>query len=227
MNIALIVAAGSGTRLGGDRPKQFILVNDKPLMIYTIEAFNSNALIDAIVVVTNKDYIKQVNEWCRIYDLDKVKLVVAGGSTRQQSVYNGLMAAKSLCSNINKDIVLIHDGARPLVSDDIINNNIEGCRRHNATCTVIKTKDTIVKSSNNTTVDDVANRNELYQVQTPQAFKLALILDAHQRSSGNSATDDAQLVLSLGQEVYFVAGNSLNLKVTTEEDLSLFKALLK
>lgn len=229
MNIALIVAAGSGSRMEtADRPKQFILVKDKPLMLYSIEAFQVHENIDAIVIVTNAFSIDQVKEWCKQYNLDKVRLVVAGGITRQESVYLGLQAVKSISLNLDNDIVLIHDSARPLVDKNIVTANIKACSQYGATCTAIKVKDTIARSLNSQTINGVANRQELYQCQTPQAFKLSLILQAHEQNKDiSTATDDAQLVLTLGKDVYLVEGSSLNFKITTDSDLVLLNALLK
>ena len=229
MNIALIVAAGNGTRMeNADRPKQFILVKDKPLMVYSVKAFQVHENIDAIVIVTSSPYIKQVKEWCREYQLDKVRLVVSGGLTRQESVYLGLQAVKSISLDINNDIVLIHDAARPLIDKNIITTNIIAAQQFGAVCTAIKAKDTIVRSINAQTIDGVANRQELYQCQTPQTFKLSLILSAHEQNKDNAnATDDAQLVLGLGNEVYLVDGSSLNYKITTDADLIVLNALLK
>ena len=231
MNIALIVAAGSGSRMeSADRPKQFILVKDKPLMLYSVKAFQMHENIDAIVVVTNANAIEQVKEWCKEYQLNKVRLVVSGGYTRQESVYLGLQAVKSISLDIDNDIVLIHDSARPLVSKEIISANILACYQYGATCTAIKAKDTIARSINAQSIYEVANRQELYQCQTPQAFKLSLILNAHELSKNNAvsaATDDAQLVLAMNKEVYLVEGSSLNFKITTDADLLTLNALLK
>ena len=231
MNVALIVAAGSGSRMEtADRPKQFLLVKDKPLMMYSIKAFQMHESIDAIVVVTNANAIEQVTGWCKEYQLTKVRLVVPGGYTRQESVYLGLQAVKSISLDVDNDIVLIHDSARPLVSKDIISTNILACSQYGATCTAIKAKDTIARSLNAQTINDVANRQELYQCQTPQSFKLSLILNAHELSKNNSisaATDDAQLVLALNKDVYLVEGSSLNFKITTDADLMVLNALLK
>lgn len=229
MNFALIVAAGSGTRVeNADRPKQFLLIKDKPLMMYSLKAFQLHEKIDAIVIVTNASYVEQVKEWCKEYQLSKVRLVVSGGYTRQESVYNGLQAVKSISLDIQNDIVLIHDSARPLVSKEIITNNILACSQYGATCTAIKVKDTIAKSVNALSINEIVNRDELFQCQTPQAFKLSLILNAHKTSKNiNGATDDAQLVLGLGKEVYLVDGSALNFKITTDEDLLVLKALLQ
>lgn len=229
MNIALIVAAGNGSRMeSADRPKQFLLVKEKPLMLYSVKAFQMHENIDAIVIVTNASYVEQVKEWCKEYQLNKVRLVVAGGITRQESVYLGLQAVKSISLDIENDIVLIHDSARPLIDKSIISANISACKQYGATCTALKAKDTIVRSVNAQNIDGVANRQELYQCQTPQAFKLSLILTAHEKNRDiTTATDDAQLVLGLGRDVYLVDGSVLNFKITTDADLLVLNALLK
>lgn len=231
MNIALIVAAGSGSRMGNaDKPKQFLPIYGKPLMIHTIEAFEVHDEIDAIVVVTNEAYIDQVKVWCKQYDLGKIKAVVAGGNSRQISVFNGLQAVKAISKDPSNDIVLIHDAARPLISQRIITDNIRICEKYDAVDTVIKASDTIVRSVNEETISDIPARNELYQGQTPQSFKLSLILDAHEyvkTHEVNNVTDDCKLVLSLGKEVRLVEGSKQNFKITTFDDLMMLKALLK
>lgn len=231
MNIALIVAAGSGSRMGNaDKPKQFLPIYGKPLMIHTIEAFEVHDEIDAIVVVTNEAYIDQVKVWCKQYDLGKIKAVVSGGDSRQISVHNGLQAVKAISKDPKNDIVLIHDAARPLISQRIITDNIRVCEKYDAVDTVIKASDTIVRSVNEETINDIPARNELYQGQTPQSFKLSLILDAHEyvkTHEVNNVTDDCKLVLSLGKEVRLVEGSKQNFKITTFDDLMMLKALLK
>ena len=230
MNIALILAAGSGSRMGNaDKPKQFLPIYGKPLMIHTIEAFEAHDEVDAVVIVTNDMYIDQVKVWCKQYDLSKVKGVVAGGDSRQISVYNGLMAVKSIAKSDN-DIIIIHDAARPLISQKIISDNIKACAKFGAVDTVIKASDTIIRSTDEKTIKDIPNRSELYQGQTPQTFKLSLILQAHEKAKSGlvpNVTDDAKLVLSLGEKVYLVEGSKQNFKITTFDDLMMLKALLK
>ena len=220
MNFALILAAGSGSRMGNsDRPKQFLPIYGKPLMVHTIEAFEMHDEIDGVVIVTNESYIDQVKVWCKQYDLSKVKAVVAGGNSRQISVYNGLIALKEIAND--SDIVLIHDAARPLISSKIISSNIEACKKYDAVDTVIKATETL---------SSIPNRSELYQGQTPQSFKLCLILEAHEKAKSNlipNVTDDCKLVLSLGKEVHLVEGSVQNFKITTFDDLMILKALLK
>ena len=230
MNIALILAAGSGSRMGNaDKPKQFLPIYGKPLMIHTIEAFESHDEVEAIVVVTNDIYIDQVKVWCKQYDLSKVRAVVAGGNSRQISVYNGLLAVEELISS-KDDIVLIHDAARPLISQKIISDNIVACLKYGAVDTVIKASDTIIRSKDGEIISDIPVRSELYQGQTPQTFKFSIIKDAHERAKVEdvpNVTDDAKLVLSFGVDVHLVEGSKQNFKITTFDDLMMLKALLK
>ena len=227
MNIALILAAGSGTRMGMDTPKQFVLVKDKPLLYYSVNMFETYPEVEAIVLVTNKESVSLVEEIVNEYSFKKIKGIVVGGETRQDSVYNGLLKIKEFASN--DDIVLIHDSARPLVNHRIIYDNIKACLEYGAVDTVIQASDTIVKSIDGSGVDELPLRKELYQAQTPQTFKLGLILEAHEYAKEHhipDVTDDVKLVLSLGKEIHIVEGSKLNFKVTTPEDLDLLEALL-
>ena len=230
MNIALILAAGTGSRMGNaDKPKQFLPIYGKPLMIHTIEAFEMHDGIDQIVVVTSEGYDDQVKVWCKQYDLGKVKAVAIGSDSRQGSVYNGLQAIKALGAKAD-DIIVIHDAARPLISQNIITNNIEACKKYDAVDTVIKASDTIVASKDNERISDIPNRSELYQGQTPQTFKFGLINEAHENAKAGkipNVTDDTKLVISMGKEVHLVEGSKQNFKITTFDDLMMLKALLK
>ena len=230
MNVALILAAGTGSRMGNaDKPKQFLPIYGKPLMIHTIEAFEMHDDIDKIVVVTSEGYEDQVKVWCKQYDLGKVKAVVHGSDSRQGSVYNGLKAIKDLGVN-GDDIIVIHDAARPLISQNIITNNIEACKKYDAVDTVIKASDTIVASSDGEKITNIPLRSELYQGQTPQTFKFALISEAHEKAKAGqipNVTDDTKLVISLGKDVHLVEGSKQNFKITTFDDLMMLKALLK
>ncbi|MCQ2800505.1 MAG: 2-C-methyl-D-erythritol 4-phosphate cytidylyltransferase [Bacilli bacterium] len=227
MNIALVLAAGSGTRMNANQPKQFIVVNGKPLFIYSVEKFQNNQNVDAIVIATNKENITKVEELVKGYN--KVKSVIAGGKTRQQSVYNGIQEIAKLITS-EKDLILIHDSARPLVSDAIIDENIALGKRYGAVDTVVQASDTIINSKNKETINETLNRSELYQAQTPQTFEYGIIRKAHKRALLDNipnVTDDCKLVMNFGVEVHFAKGDKFNFKVTTPEDLELFKALLK
>lgn len=223
MNIALIVAGGSGTRFGGETPKQFLLIDNKPLLAYTIEAFNKVKNIDQIVLVVPKEYINEVKKYKVDFNLSKISKVVEGGTTRQESVKNGLLSIN--CND--EDIILIHDGARPLINEDIIAANIQECSKYQAVETVIPMVDTVIKSEDGTKLDSVKNRNELYQVQTPQTFKYSLIKKAHLICKDNLVSDDAQLIKNMGINVHLVIGSRTNIKITNKEDLELFKSIKK
>lgn len=229
MNVALVLAAGSGTRMEINQPKQFVIVNGKPLFIYSVETFQNNPKIDAIVIVTQGPYVEQVKVLCAEYNLSKVKLVAIGGESRKDSVFNGLQAISKLVRSM-RDIVLIHDSARPLVSERIINDNILLCERYGAVGTYIQAEDTIVKSQNGDKLEGILNRQEIYQAQTPQTFEFGIIREAHNLALVNgipNVTDDCQLAMRFGNDVYFVEGEKTNFKVTTPQDLELFEAIVK
>lgn len=228
MNIAIILAGGSGTRMGSDIPKQFIDIYGKPLIIHTIESFDANPNIDSIAIACKKEWQEDLRIWIRKYGINKVQWIVDGGDTRQESIYKSLMTIGKECGE--DDIVVIHDSARPLISQRIINENIEGAKEFGAVDTVIPSADTIVKSIDENTIDSVPLRKELYLGQTPQSFKYSMILDAHNKAIENNnleATDDCQLVLALNKDVHLVRGDKLNFKITTFEDLLLLKAVIK
>ena len=164
MVIAMILASGTGTRMGNvECPKQFLLIYNKPLIVHTIEAFEANEGVDQILVVTNEDYIDQVKVWCKQYDLGKVKNVVAGGNSRQISVFNGLTALEQMGTD-GEDSILIHDAARPLISQKIINDNIEGCKKYGAVDTVIPSSDTIIRSVDGLEITEIQKRNEIFRL---------------------------------------------------------------
>ena len=226
MNIALIVAGGTGNRMGLDIPKQFVLVNNKPILIYTIEAFLKHPQIDDIYLVIHQDYLDEVNGWIKTYNLNKVKAVIKGGETRQISVFNGLKEMKRNGVK-DDDIILIHDAARPLVNSTIISNNISTCQKYGAAVTSLGATDTILLSTKEDKLNDILNRDEIYLEQTPATFKFDIIYQAHQNVKDNQSTDDCGLVMNLGKDIHLVKGDRYNFKITTIEDLKLFELLKK
>lgn len=227
MNIAIVLAGGVGSRTGFKRPKQFIDICGKPLIIYTIENFENQEEIDAIAIVCKEGWKEELTSYLQQYGIDKVKWIIEGGDTRQESVYNAIMFLKDKCKG--EDIVLIHDGARLFLSKEIIKNNIYGAKKHGAVNTVIPCTDTIVESLNKETISSVPNRNNLYAAQTPQSFKYDLIFEAHRKameSEIKDCSDDCQLILKMGKDVQLVEGNKKNFKVTTLEDFELAEALI-
>lgn len=228
MNIGIILAGGTGSRMGSDIPKQFIDIYGKPLIIHTLESFDMNLNIDYIVVVCKKDWKEDLEIWLRKFGINKVKWIVDGGETRQASIYNALKTIEDFCKE--DDIVVIHDAARPLISQRIIDENINGAKKFGAVDTVIPTADTIINSKDDKTINNVPIRKELYLGQTPQSFKFDKVLKAHEKAIENGkidATDDCQLLLDLNEKVYLVNGDKLNFKITTFEDLMLLKAIIK
>ena len=222
-NIALILAAGIGSRMNNDTPKQFMLINGKPLLFYSLSTFNNHDQIDEVYVVTNIENLSTVRGIIRDNNLKKVRDIIIGGKTRQESVYNGLKGIPNVASD---DIILIHDSARPLVTKEIIDRNIDACLVYNAVNTVIPVTDSLVKSEGNESVD----RNKVLAVQTPQTFRYDLILKAHEEALKENITnagDDASLVSRLNVNIKQVQGNKLNFKVTTMEDLIILKAILE
>ena len=226
MNIAVVVAAGSGLRMKNvGEPKQFLYINNKPLMVYSLETFNIHPRIDYIIVVTSEEHISQVEKMCSIFKLSKVKAVVKGGLTRQESVLCGLEKAMEYHKD-KEDIVLIHDAARPLVSLKIIGDNIDTVQKYGAAVTAINASDTILSIKEDIVSSDL-DRNTIYQAQTPQSFRLEEIYRIHKKAQNHNATDDASLFVSNGGAVHLVNGDKKNFKITTDDDLLMLKALLQ
>lgn len=219
MNVALIVFAGSGSRIHSDIPKQFIKINDIDLVVYAIKKFNDNPHIDEVNLVTSKEYIPYVECFKEKYSLEKINKVIVGGETRQESVRLGLEALKLE----EKDNVLIHDGDRPLVSHAIINQAIEYLNEFEATCPFISVEDRIPEISNSGRKYKL--NGEEVDIQTPQCFRFGLIKDKHIQKQDIQVNDDISLVDST--LVKFYPGDRLNFKVTTDEDLKYLKEYLE
>lgn len=221
MNSAVILSGGRGKRMGSSLSKQFILINEKPMLYYTIKKFRENKLIDEIILVLPKDEI----EYCKKEVLEKYNIfvdkIVEGGRERQDSVFNGLNAID------NGDIVLIHDGARPFVTDKIIEDGIKGAKKFKAAAPGVMPKDTIKIKNKDNLSKETLNREELVAVQTPQVFDYNLILECHKKIKENNikVTDDTMVVETFGNKVFLYEGSYTNIKITTPEDLILAKYL--
>ena len=219
MNVALIVFAGSGSRIHSDIPKQFIKINDIDLVVYAIRKFNDNPHIDEVNLVTSKEYIPYVECFKEKYNLEKINKVIVGGETRQESVRLGLEALEL----DEKDNVLIHDGDRPLVSHAIINQAIDYLDEFEVSCPFISTEDRIPEISNSGRKYKL-NGVEV-DIQTPQCFRFGLIKEKHILKQDIQVNDDISLVDST--LVKFYPGDRLNFKVTTDEDLKYLKDYLE
>lgn len=226
MNIAIVLAAGKSERLNDiNVPKQLYLLNNVPLFMYSVLTFSNLEDIDAIYIVTNQDCLQKVEQYVSQYNLKKVRRVILGGSSRQQSVYLALQELEK--NHVNPDdIVLIHDSARPVMDKNIILENIKGVLEHDAVTTAIKVSDTIAKA--NEQLESYVDRDNLYRIQTPQSFRFKIIKAAHEKAlkEGKEYTDDSALVKENGQPIYLVKGSTANFKVTTIDDLKLLEMLV-
>lgn len=228
MNIAILLAAGNGTRTKSSKPKQFQSINGLPLFAYSLLTFHHHPLIDTIIIVTQKSYQKRLSAWIKRHHLEKVKAVIEGGNSRQESVYLGLESIASWAKM--EDIVLIHDAARPFVSDALIEKHIQLHDHSFAVNTVIPVTDTILSSKDGVHLNEVLNRNELYQVQTPQSFHYGSLYHAHQKAKElqiTNASDDIQLMSLVNIPVFLVQGEQENMKITYPQDFLLMKMILK
>lgn len=221
-NIAIIVCGGKGKRMGTDLPKQFLKLNNKPIIAHTIEKFQNCNIIDEIVVVINKDYEKYFKEIISKYNFNKISNIVFGGKERFNSVYNGLISIKN-----ENSIVVIHDGVRPFIKLKYIENIIEETKKNKACILGIGVKDTIKICENNTVLKTIRREN-LFIIQTPQAFNYKLIKKAYEKAleEGFFGTDDSVLIENMGEKVKVIAGDYENIKITTPEDLKIGEALL-
>ena len=230
MNIAIIFAGGSGVRMGAGVPKQFLEVNGRPILVHTIQIFQYHDMIDKIYLAVKEEFIPYVKELKEEYRLSKVAGVVAGGETAQDSIYNALKMAES--ENEDDSIVLIHDGVRPFISYDVITDNINSVKQYGNAITCTSCYETIMVSKDGKIVDSVPNRNETYSAQAPQSFYLKDIIAAHdvvraRETRYENMVDACTITRSQGIKAHIVIGNRGNIKVTTPEDVYMFRALLQ
>lgn len=221
----IIAAAGMSNRMGSKINKQFISINNKPILVHTLSKFEKNSYIDEIILVAKEDEIDYCRkEIVKRYNFTKVTKIIRGGRERQDSVYNGLLALDERTS-----IALSHDGARPFVKMENINAGIKGAYKYGACVVGVPVKDTIKVVGEGKEVLDTPRRNMLWAAQTPQCFRKDIILDAHRKAIRDQyiGTDDSMLVERLGINVKMVMGSYENIKITTPEDLIIAESMLK
>ena len=227
MTNALIFAGGSGTRMNSkSRPKQFLQFYGKELIIHTLENFQNHSEIDGIVIVCIEDWIPYLNKLLEKYGIDKVKAIVSGGVTGQESIFKGLKAIKTFDKD-EKSIVLIHDGVRPFINEDVISSCIKSVKEKGSAITVVPATETIITSEDGK-ISTITDRSKCCLARAPQCFYLDDILDAHHKAikDGNlNMIDSASLMKFYGHELYTVQGNADNIKITTPTDFYTFKAL--
>lgn len=228
MNFALIFAGGVGQRMNSvSLPKQFLLVHGKPIIVHTIEHFQNCSQIDQIVVVCVSNYIERMHHICSQYQLTKVVKIVEGGPCGQDSIFNGLSAINSI-SNCRDDIVLIHDGVRPIIDDDTISQNIKIVKEKGNCITVASAIETVMTIEDGN-VKTVVDRSKCFLGRAPQSFFVKDIFECHLKArklGKHDFIDSAMLMKYFGYQLFTVLGPSNNIKVTTPMDYFLFKAIL-
>ena len=227
MNIALLIAGGSGRRMGQEIPKQFLNVYDKPVIIYTLEAFQRHPSIDEIAVVCLQDWQHVLEIYARQFNITKLKTIILGGENGQESIRNGVFALEK--NHGRADVVLIHDAIRPLVSQEIITNCIDVTEKYGNAITVIPCAEAMLMTDDQASSDDIIDRECLKRTQTPQGFHLGEICDVHREAVAQgrlNSVASCTLMIEMGRKVFFSQGSEKNVKLTTVEDLDIFKALL-
>ncbi len=226
MNIALILAGGSGKRTEQDVPKQFLNVYDKPIIIYTLEIFQKHPDIDGIIVSCLEGWEEILKAYAGEYGISKLKWVVTGGENGQASARKALLALQDTCGE--GDVVIIHDAVRPMVSGDIISDCIVTCKRYGNGLSAIRCQETIVQTADGFSGSVNIHRDDIMRVQTPQAYRYEKAVWAHTTALEKGITDAVYtntLMLDLGERVYFSKGSTKNIKITTIDDVEIFKAL--
>lgn len=231
-NIAIIIAGGSGNRMGQDIPKQFINVHDKPIIIYTLESFERHPLVDVIEVVCIDGWHDVLKAYAKQFNISKLKWVISGGKTGQESIRNGVY---NLEGKVNKDdIVIIHDGIRPLVESSVLTDVINKCKKYGNAVTSMPYNEQIfvVNENDNDTTNKYIPRETLRRVSTPQAYTFDLLDEKYHEAYnkeigiyGSSYTNT--MMVELGVTLHFATGSDKNIKLTTKDDLEMFKAYLK
>jgi len=226
MTTALIFAGGTGQRMNTTaKPKQFLELYGKPIIIYTIEHFELHSGIDNIIVVCIEGWIRKLRHQIRLYGCEKVSQVIPGGSSGHESIYKGLHALNSVCGE--DDVVLIHDGVRPLINADLISANIACAKKFGASITIEAASESIVRLGGDGRVAQVPPRAEMYLAKAPQSFRYGLIWGLYQRAieDGIFIVDSAHLCSAYGVEAHTVESTPNNIKITTPADYYIFRAL--
>lgn len=230
MNIAVIIAGGKGSRMGQEIPKQFLNVYDKPVIIYTLEGFQRHREIDAIEVVCLEGWSEMLWAYAKQFGIDKLQWVVNSGETAQESIRNGVLALREVCGA--EDIVVIHDGIRPMVEDFVLTDVLATCREYGNGVTSLPYNEQIFVSGDGVSTTQYIPRDTLRRVSTPQAYRYDKLLWAYEKAFSlgigiQASTYANTLMTDLGERLYFAAGSDKNIKLTTRDDFELFKTYMK
>ena len=227
MNIALLTAGGTGQRMHNEIPKQFLNINDKPVIMYALEAFQTHPNIDGIVIACLEGWECILSAYCRQYHITKLENIVVGGKTGQESIYNGVRDIAS--RHDPQDLILVHDGDRPLVSHDIISDSIRVAQKCGNAVAAIPCTEAILITHDGIESCEQVPRSEARRTQTPHTTSIKTLLDAHEKALKMGITSSiatCTLLIELGGIVYYSLGSEKNIKITTSEDLEIFRALL-
>lgn len=227
MNIALVIAGGVGKRTQQEIPKQFLHVEDKPLIIYTLEAFQRHPEIHEIAVVCLEGWHEILRAYAKQFNISKLRVVVNGGAVGQESIKNGLVALKE--DHVESDIVLIHDAVRPMVSQEIISDALVKCVQYGSAVSFVPCVEVMLLTDDRLTSGASIDRDWLIRTQTPQTFPLGKLLWAHEEAAKRGITNSiasCSLMTELGETVHFSLGSEKNIKLTTLDDMDIFKAML-
>lgn len=226
MNIALIIAGGVGSRFGADRPKQFVVINEKPILQYTLNVFQESETIDKILVVCVdgwKDFVEQIKDE---YHVSKLEYIIDGGDSRFESIYNGILFLKDKLTH--SDYVMIHDSVRPCITNNIIKNSFEVAMQYGAALAVASCFDTMFISDDGATIKGIYPREKLFKGQTPETMRYDIALNSYQSAKLNGLKIDSpsSLLMQLDKPVGLSQGSQGNIKITTQDDVILFKSIL-
>ncbi len=225
--IAILTAGGTGTRTHQDIPKQFLNVDNKPIIVYTLEAFQQHPYIDEICVAILAGWDQILWAYAKQFNITKLKYVVTGGASGQESIYHGLEAIRQ--DHKDDDVVVVHDGNRPMVTQDMITDNLVKQKRYGSAVAAIPCTEVVFISENKIDAEKSIPRENLQRTQTPHSYFLGDLWAAHQAAKEMGITETAascSLMEALGKKTYFSKGSEKNLKITTVEDIEIFKALL-
>ena len=227
MNIALIIAGGKGVRMNQEIPKQFLTVNEKPVIVYTMEAFQRHPGIDAIAVVCIEGWENVLSAYARQYGVTKLRHIIPGGENGQSSIRNGVFELEKLYDR--RDLVLVHDAIRPLVSAENISDCIATAEKYGSAITVVPCQEAMLATDDQISSDSSVPRDTLKRTQTPQTFPIGMLADLHREALEKGITNSiasCTLMVELGRTIYFSHGSEKNIKLTTPEDIDIFRALL-
>jgi len=227
--IAILTAGGIGTRTHQDLPKQFLTVDNKPILIYTLEAFQQHPSIDEIYVSCLDGWNAVLEAYAKQFNITKLRQIVTGGATGQESIYNGLKAIKKANKDTEDIVVVIHDGNRPMLPQDVITDNLVKQKKYGSAVAVIPTTEVVFVSQDGIESNIALNRDELWRTQTPHSYKFDELWATHNRAIADGIKNMAascSLMQKYGYSTYFSKGSEKNIKITTVEDIEIFKALL-